>query len=70
MNKTLNSDVHIEVKEIGREELTKVFEVLHERGLISQSELQMATALANEKYKSVKHLDYKLNINLEDDNSK
>lgn len=70
MSEILNNDIHIEIKEIGREELAKAFEVLHERGLINQSELQMAITLANEKYKSVKHLEHKININLEDNNLK
>lgn len=59
MKKNLNNNIHIDIQETGREELIKIFEILHEKGLINQRELQMSISLANEKYKSVKHIDYK-----------
>lgn len=59
MNKNLNNNTpHINIQEVGREELISVFEILHENGLINKYELQRAISLANEKYKSVKHLSY------------
>ena len=44
-------DLHIEVS---REELIKTFSILYDKGLISQSELQQAITIANEKYKTAK----------------
>jgi hypothetical protein len=57
--KNLNDKTYINIQEVGREELISVFEILHEKGLINKHELQKSVFLANEKYKSVKHLDYK-----------
>lgn len=62
MNKNLNNKTYINIKEVGREELISVFEILYEKGLINKNELHRSIFLANEKYKSVKYLDYESSI--------
>jgi methionyl-tRNA synthetase len=47
-------------KEVSREELIKVFEILYDKGLINQSELQYAISTANKKYKSASQIEIKL----------
>ena len=43
-------------QEVSREELIKVFELLHEKRLITRGELQRAITIANNKYKSMRQI--------------
>lgn len=43
-------------QEVSREELIKVFELLHEKKLITRGELQRAITIANNKYKSMRQI--------------
>lgn len=52
MNELTKNIPYIKNQEVRREELIKVFEILYEKKLISNSELQHAILIANEKYKS------------------
>ena len=57
-----NLHINVEMQEVCKEELIKTFEILHNKGLINKSELQRAIMLANEKYKSIKFIENKINI--------
>jgi hypothetical protein len=52
LNELTKNIPYIKNQEIRREELIKVFEILYEKKLISNSELQHAILITNEKYKS------------------
>ena len=45
-------DIHIKDQEVSREELIKTFEILYNKGLISQDELQRAIATTIQRYKT------------------
>lgn len=53
----INKDVlhtNIKEKEISREEIINVFNILYRNKLITETELHRASMLAKEKYKSMK----------------